>query len=307
MEQKTYDDYWFHYILSEDPQKIKNSIKEIYLKLDNTDIHVDIYGEELKTDKNIIFIHGTSVYSKFYAEFLFKLFKHGYRVFALDLIGHGLSGGKRGHFTMEKFTQIIYDLTTQIRETYGKEIVVMGSSLGGITTLYCAANDPRLNGGICHNAAIFNEDAYKKIINFTGILRFMIPTVPILSKVFPKLHLSVLLYLDFKELAKTDSALDAIDYLLDDELFIRKYSLTAIKTQLRAPMAKPIEKIGVPIMIINGDNDNLFSVEYMRELYKRLTCKNKKLAIVVNGSHLIFQEHIEKALDMIIPWLEKIL
>ncbi|MBD3212306.1 MAG: alpha/beta fold hydrolase [Candidatus Lokiarchaeota archaeon] len=304
MKQTTYDDYWFHYIFSEDPQEIKNSIKETYINSENIDIHIDIYGKELHTDKNIIFVHGTSVYSRFYAEFLYRLYKKEYRVFAPDLIGHGLSGGSRGHFTMKIFTRIIYDLTSYIRERFGNKIVVMGSSLGGITAFYCAANDPRLNGAVCHNAAIFDEKAYKRIIDIKGILKVLLPTVPLLARVLPKLHLSVFLYLDFKELAKDEDVLESIEYLLDDEFFTEKYSLIALTTQLKAPLARPVEDIETPIMIINGDNDYLFSVDYMREIYDRLTCKPKKLEIIENGSHLIFQEHIDEALDSIISWLE---
>ena len=55
------------------------------------------------------------------------------------------------------------------------------------------------------------------------------------------------------------------------------------------------------------DNDNLFSVDYMKELYDRLNVKNKELAIIKDASHLIFQENIKESLDNIVPWLEKIL
>jgi len=307
MKQKNYDDYWFHYVLSENPIKIKEAIKETNIISEDSKIHIDVYGDEIVTDKNIIFIHGTSVYSKFYAEFCYNLYKQGYRVIAPDLIGHGLSDGRRGHFTMENFTNIIYDLTSHIIANYGENVVVMGSSLGGIATLYCVANDSRLKGAICHNAAIFNEEAYKRIINLKGILKLLIRIIPIIAKLFPKLKLSVFIYLDFYELGKTDEILESIDFLLEDELFTNKYTLTAIKTQMRAPMKRPIEEIDIPMMIINGDNDNLFSVDYMKELYDRLNVKNKELAIIKDASHLIFQENIKESLDNIVPWLEKIL
>jgi len=307
MKQKNYDDYWFHYVLSENPIKIKETIKETNIISEDSKIHIDVYGDEIVTDKNIIFIHGTSVYSKFYAEFCYNLYKQGYRVIAPDLIGHGLSDGRRGHFTMENFTNIIYDLTSHIIANYGENVVVMGSSLGGIATLYCVANDSRLKGAICHNAAIFNEEAYKRIINLKGILKLLIRIIPIIAKLFPKLKLSVFIYLDFYELGKTDEILESIDFLLEDELFTNKYTLTAIKTQMRAPMKRPIEEIDIPMMIINGDNDNLFSVDYMKELYDRLNVKNKELAIIKDASHLIFQENIKESLDNIVPWLEKIL
>ena len=300
-----YDDYWFNYVLKANPLDIKKVIKEDYLTSDGLKIHLDIYDKEVPLEKTIVFIHGTSVYSKFYAEFCYNLFKKGYRVIAPDLIGHGMSEGKRGHFTMEKFTKTVHDVTSYILEKYGEKIIVMGSSLGGITALYCAANDERIKGAICHNAAIFNEKAYKKIIKLKGFLKILKPFVPFFAKIVPKLKISVYLYLDFNELAKSEF-IDRIDFLLNDKLISDKYTMTSIRAQMRESLARPIELIEAPIMIINGDEDYLFSVEYMQEIYDRLNCENKKLVILKGASHLIFQENIEEALERIVPWLDKV-
>lgn len=307
MKKLEYKDYWFNYILKEDPQKIKGLIREEYITSQNFKIHLDIYDKEGLSDKTIIFVHGTSVYSRFYAEFCYNLFQKGYRVVAPDMIGHGLSEGKRGHFTMDILAKTIYDVNSYVREKFGENVIVMGSSLGGITTLYSVAYDSRFKAAICHNAAIFNEEAYKKIIKVEGQLKELIEEIPEMVKKAPKTSLSVYTYLDFYKLAKTDEMLKRIDYLIKDKILSDKYTITSIYTQMSAPLAKPIEKIETPIMIINGDEDYLFSVEYMTELYDRLTCKNKSLIILKGMSHLIFQENMELVLERIITWLEKIL
>jgi len=309
MSEFEYKDYWFNYVLDEDPQQIKNLIREEYITSQGIKIHLDIYDDESKNlEKTVIFSHGTSVYSRFYAEWLYNLHKKGFRIVAPDLPGHGLSGGTRGHFTMEMFTKTIYDVNSWVIDNFGERNAVMGSSLGGINALYSAAyDDERLKGAVCHNAAIFNEKAYKKIINMTFLLRIILPLVPIAAKIAPKLHFSVFLYLDFYRLCKNERFSERIPLLLEDEILADKYTATGLRTQLRAPLAKPIEKIETPIMIINGDEDVLFSEDYMREIYDRLTCSNKELQIIENASHLIFQEKIPTALERIVPWLNKVL
>ena len=307
MSKFEYKDYWFNYVLDADPQEIKNIIKEDYITSEGLKIHMDIYDREEPLDKTIIFIHGTSVYSRFYAEFLYNLFQKGIRIVAPDMIGHGLSEGRRGHFTMEMFTKTIYDVTTHVRKEFGENIAVMGSSLGGITTLYSIANDTRIKAGICHNAAIFNEDAYKKIIKFEGKLKDLAPEVPTLVKNAPKSRISVYTYLNLYELAKSEELIKRIDLFMKDKLIADRYTMTAIYTQMSAPLAKPIETIETPIMIINGDEDVLFTVDYMQEIYERLKCKNKKLEILKGASHLILQENIQEVLERIIPWLEQVL
>jgi len=307
MPKLSYDDYWFNYCFDIDPQKIKNLIKEEYISSQGLKIHLDIYDNKEKLFKgNIIFLHGTSVYSRFYAEFLYNLYKKGYRVIAPDMMGHGLSEGIRGHFTMEKFEKTVYDVNSYVIEKYGKRNFLMGSSLGGINTLYSVAYDNRFKGAICHNTAIFNEKAYKKIIRLSGVLKLLIHLIPLAAKITPKLKLSTTLYLDFDNLAKSERVLKRINLLLKDPLLSLKYTFKALRTQMKDSLPIPIEEIEVPIMIINGDEDILFTLDYMSEIFNRLTCKNKSFEILKGASHLIFQENIQETLNRIIPWLERI-
>jgi len=307
MSKLEYNDYWFNYCFNINPQEIKDLIKEEYISSQGLKIHLDIYDDEEKSFKgNIMFLHGTSVYSRFYSEFLYNLFRKGYRIIAPDMMGHGLSEGIRGHFTMKQFEKTVYDVNSYVIENYDKKNCLMGSSLGGINTLYSVAYDNRFKGAICHNTAIFNEKAYKKIINLHGVLKLLIHLVPVAAKIVPKLKLSTTLYLDFDNLAKTERVLERINLLLKDPLISLKYTFKALRTQMRDPLLIPIEEIKVPIMIINGTEDVLFTVEYMSEIYNRLTCENKSLEILDGASHLIFQENIQDVLTRIIPWLEKI-
>ncbi|NVM36183.1 MAG: alpha/beta fold hydrolase [Candidatus Lokiarchaeota archaeon] len=307
MSKLEYKDYWFNYCFDVVPQKIKDLIKEEYISSQGLKIHLDIYDDKEKLFKGaIIFLHGTSVYSRFYAEFLYSLFSKGYRVIAPDMMGHGLSEGIRGHFTMDQFEKIVYDVNSYVIENYGVKSFLMGSSLGGINTLYSVAYDNRFKGAICHNAAIFNEKAYKKIINLSGILKLLIHLIPMAAKIAPKLKLNTTLYLDFDNLAKSERVLERINLLLKDPLISLKYTFKALRAQMRDPLPIPIEEIQVPIMIINGTEDVLFTVEYISKIYNRLMCKNKSLEILNGASHLIFQENIQEVLNRIIPWLEKI-
>jgi len=308
MRQLEYNDYWFNYVFEADPQEIKDAVKQEYIISEGLKIHLDIYDNKEPLDKTVIFIPGTAMYSRFYAEFCYSLYKKGFRVVVPDMPGHGLSEGSRGHFTMDTFTKTTYDVTSHVLDTYQGKVAIMGSSLGGITALYSIANDDeRLSAAICHNAALFDEKDYKRIVPIKGILRVLLPMVPIAATIAPRAKFSVWLYLKAENLAKTEEILSKIDILKKDKLLSQKYSARAIRTQQKAPMAKKIEQIISPVMIINSDGDVLFSVEHMTELYNRLTCKNKSLEIIENASHLIFQENIEESLKRIVPWLNKVL
>ena len=257
-----YNDYWFNYVFKTDPQEIKDAVKQEYITSQGLKIHLDIFDNKEFLDNTVIFIPGTAMYSRFYAEFCYNLFKKGFRVVVPDMQGHGLSEGPRGHFTMDGFTQTTYDVTSHVLDTFGGKVAIMGSSLGGITALYSAANDDeRLSAAICHNAALFDENAYKKIVPIKGILRVLLPMVPIAAKIAPRAKASVWLYLKAERLAKSEEMLSKIDILKKDKLLSHKYSAKSLRAQQMDPMAKKIEDISTPVMIINSDGDVLFSVE----------------------------------------------
>ncbi|MHA1265306.1 MAG: alpha/beta fold hydrolase [Candidatus Helarchaeota archaeon] len=299
---------WYNYCVDYDPQPIQAVISEEYITSGKNQIHLDIYGKEAPLETSVIFIHGTAVYSRFYAEFLYRFYQHQYRIIALDLPGHGLSTGKRGHFNMDLFLSTLYDVTSHVIKRYGEKVLVMGSSLGGITAFYTVANDSRIKAGICHNAAILNEGAHKKIVKVSLKYRILKPLVPLLAKLFPTLRISVWSYLDVEKLFQTEEFRQKIDIVMNDPLLTDRYTLRAIATQMRAAPARPIEEIETPIMILNSDHDVLFSIEYMQEIYDRLkSSRNKRLEIIPNAAHLILHEQREECLSRITDWLNQTL
>jgi alpha-beta hydrolase superfamily lysophospholipase len=299
---------WHKYCLDLDPQLVEAAISEDYVLSNDKKIHLDTYGKDGDFKTTIIFIHGTAVYSRFYAAFLYDLYKAGYRIVAPDLPGHGLSEGRRGHFDMQLLTSTLYDVATQVIDQFGASIAVMGSSLGGITSLYVVANDPRIKAAVCHNAAILNEGAHKRIVHLGGLLKVLKPLTPYLAKILPTLRLSVWRYLPIEGLTHDKKILDLEEIIFQDRIISDSYTLKSLATQMRAPLARPIETIETPVMIINGDDDVLFSVEYMREIFDRLErSKNKRLEILPNASHLILQEHREESLKLITTWLAEVL
>ena len=302
-----YNDYWFHYVLSIDPNEIKKLIKEDFIVSDGLKIHLDIYDNGANLNKTVIFIHGTSIYSRFYAKFCYKLFKKGFRIVLPDMRGHGLSEGKRGHFTMDQHVKTVFDVVSYVLERYGEKIAVMGSSLGGITSLYSISNDPRIKTAICHNAAIFNEKAHKKIAKTKGIKRLATPLVPFMAKITPKFSINIFNYLTPESLTSSEVGFKMIDDISKDKLSSMKYTLTSLKAQLSEAMPNPIETIKNPVMLINGSEDGLFSVDYMEEIYTRLTCDKKKLEIIQGATHFLFQEYIDESLKRIVSWLNEVL
>lgn len=297
--------FWFHYVSKSDPKEIKKVIKEDYIVSRNLNIHIDIYNRE-EDAPTVIFIHGTSTYSRMYSDFLYQLWQKGFRIIALDLQGHGRSEGVRGDFTIGQLVENIYDVTSHVIDKYKTKIGIMGSSLGGILSLYSAANDPRINSCVCHNAAILNKYAQKKVPVIKGIYKVVKPLIPLAAKMMPNRKFSVFAYLDIDKLVLLPEMEFIKEIWLEDKLMSTKYTLRAIRSQMNAPLKIPIGEIETPIMIINGDNDYLFSVDYMTEIYNWITSK-KKLEIIPNSGHMILLENIEESVKKTASWFNQTL
>ncbi|MHA1734347.1 MAG: alpha/beta hydrolase [Promethearchaeota archaeon] len=310
---------WHAYCVEYDPSMIEAVIGETRVTSAGKSIHLDIYGGGVddggdvddgtvgapgRRGPTVVFVHGTAVYGRFYADFLFGLYKAGLRVVALDLPGHGLSEGKRGHFTVGELVTTVRDVVTYVLERFGGDVVVVGSSLGGITSLYLAAEDERIRAAVCVNAALLNEKAHERIVKVHGILRLLKPLVPALARVMPSFRLSVWHYLDALNLFSKQDWVEIFQVLLGDPLVSDRYTLKSLASQMRDPPARPVEEIRTPVLILNGSHDVLFSVEYMREIFGRLErSEHKRLEIVPDSPHLVLQEHREESTAIVLDWL----
>jgi len=300
---------WHKYCLEFKPEDLETAITEDYVESNGNKIHLDIYGADEDLEWSIMFIHGTGMYSRFYTEFLYMFYKKGFRMIGIDLPGHGLSEGKRGHFTMDFLVSTVYDITTHVINKFGEKVILAGSSLGGFTSLYAISNDDRIKVGVLNNAAILNEKAHKKIVKLKGIYKALRPLMPVFARILPTFRLSVWIYLNIENLVYNKDLLPIFEkFIKNDRLVADKYTLKSLLTQMKAPLPKPIEGIETPILIINGDDDVLFSVEYMEEIIERLeSSKNKKLEIIPNSAHLIFHEKRDESIDIIVKWLKGVL
>ena len=85
--------YWHSYLNNIPATTIISIIQEKTIEINRKKIHIDIFEpDSAKNCKgNIVFIHGTSIYSRFYAEFCYEMAMKGFRMIVPDMPGHGLS------------------------------------------------------------------------------------------------------------------------------------------------------------------------------------------------------------------------
>lgn len=120
------------------------------------EVGINMFGQEWLPDAEplavVALVHGLGEHRGRYQHVAEAFTKAGYAVIALDLQGHGKSGGVRGHIlSYESAVQDITHLLDEARSRHpGLPLFLYGHSMGGNLVLYYSMKQhPHLAGVIC--------------------------------------------------------------------------------------------------------------------------------------------------------------
>lgn len=260
-------------------------------------------------DPVMVFVPGTSVYVLLYTEYMYKLSKQGFNVVGFDPRGHGLSSGKRGVYTLGMLVNDAMAVIDHAIAVYGDRVAISGSSQGGMVSFYCAAAEPRLKAAVCHNIIAPDEPDNERMTRWPGMFR---PLMPFLAQLRPfmaspagKLMTPVSLYLDLK--AETSRLIpDVGQFLKEDPLVASAVSLSALHSLASTPLARRVEEIETPVMVIHAGKDNIFPEDYVRRVYGRLNCE-KEFVYLPDAPHLVMTDYVDELIPPISSWLKRIM
>jgi len=245
------------------------------------------YGEPFKGW--IVLVHGLGEHSGRYKELIQELNNAGFAVYAFDWPGHGKSGGKRGHATIEQAIDIINKIIDEI----GDKPIIFGHSLGGLTVIrYAELYSDKIRGVIASSPALaLSPNTPRALVILAKILGIIIPTLTLSNGINPKL------------LSRNK---EAVRKYIEDPLVHDRIS-TALGRSLFINMQKAheeAEKIKVPILLLVGTSDYITPPEGARRLFNNLKVEDKKLIEYEGAYHEIFEdpEWKEKLFKDIVEW-----
>ena len=93
------------------------------------------------------------------------------------------------------------------------------------------------------------------------------------------------------------------DYVREDPLCVTWVTLKALASLMRTDLARPVEAITVPVMLIHSDRDTIFPQGYVEDIYKRLTCP-KAYLLLKNRDHLVMTNHVDEVAPSVANWLK---
>ncbi len=294
-------------------KKIKEELKPEYFEVnDNYKVY---YRKFMPTnpEKLILCIHGLGGHSGGFIELGKKLLSSNIGIYAIDVRGHGLSQERNQKFfyfsqILEDVKQILKIITKRHPE---KPLYLLGESLGAVIALNIALeyqnhtveikgihDNPKISGLILIAPGIepkFNFNALE-------IIKFFLK-IPI-NLVFKNLKLINME--DNWENANNNP--EQIKIMKQDPLLLRRLSIAFLISiaKYHKKIMKDCINLELPILILQGKDDNVVSYEGAIKFYERLKSENKEIKLFENASHGLMAD---KATPVVIAcigdWLRK--
>ena len=282
---------------------LREQIEEDWLLNDGLRLHLDLFLSE-PSSPALVFFPGTSVYSIFYAEFMHKIRLKGFNVVGIDPRGHGRSEGRRASYTVSSLVSDAKAAVSYAIERFGDRVAIAGSSQGGIVSFYTAAADDRLKAAVCHNVAVLDKPDSVRLTRNPRVSLFVKRLLP-LARLLPNMRVPVSSYLDLKT-ETTKIGGNAYEFIKRDPLATSSITLEALASLTTTPPPKPPEGIKVPVMVLHGELDNIFPLDYVKGIYDRLNCE-KEFLLLKDAPHLIMTDYVDELIPSVTTWLNRFL
>ena len=223
----------------------------------------------------VILVHGLGEHSGRYGKLIKMLNEQGFAVYAFDWPGHGKSGGKRGHASVEEAMGIIDSIIEEINE----KPFLIGHSLGGLTVIKYAETRPeKIRGVVASSPALVKSPKTPS---------FMVTLAKVLGKIAPGLTLSN--GIDPKLLSRNPEAVRKYieDPLVHDRISA-KLGMSVFNNMELAH--KEAHRINVPVLLLVGTGDVITPPEGSRKLFEELKVDDKTLKEFEGAYHEIFED-----------------
>ncbi len=256
--------------------------------------------------KAIMFaIHGVTFYSETFNEPAKHLASEGYPFYALDMRGFGrwqleskqYAGDSGIHYTQTQLD--LENVLRKLRSEYpDKKIFVIGESIGANLALWLASKDPDLLDGV-----ILSSPCIKA--RFHPIPRMLVDTFR--GVLYPNARQTTAPYIK-KYISEDKRVREAyfedpqvVHYMSPVETF------KSLKTNTRALLAIKNIPAQMPILILAGRKDQIYSATAIPQFVEKLGSENKTVVIEKNKGHILLEtKFIEPNVLLTIDnWLAK--
>lgn len=242
-------------------------------------------------------IHGMAEHSGRYGNPVDYFAKHGFTLYAMDLRGHGLSGGRRAYAeSIEELLEDLRSFLTMVKKSEpSRKVFLVGHSFGGQLVLNYGAHFPNSLGGIIVSSP--NIRLALKVALWKKL------AAPVLSSIVPKLMLTN--DIDPSFISRDRQVVEAYkrDERVEKKITARLGDLLLANHLEIMDVAR---RFKVPCLLLHAGEDRICAPEGTEQFFQRIPIKDKTLKIYDGFYHELFNDPgKEEVFQDMENWIEK--
>ena len=242
----------------------------------------------------LIVCHGAGDWKENYFELCEYLAERGIATFAIDLHGHGQSGGDRFFINIKHWVSDIRAAVEYLSahpRIHRDRIAAFGLSSGGTAILEAALEEPRLRALVALDATVRNSlptplSLFMKSLLLLGKIKKKLTNKPMR---LPLGKLSVPQVASDPEINRRITT-----YPPSLEAFMN-FPLPGAEQSFFVDTIERVQQLRVPTLVLWGGDDKVDPPETGRMLFEKLTCR-KRLEIIPGNGHV---GHLDRNRDQV--------
>ncbi|HVL58653.1 MAG TPA: alpha/beta fold hydrolase [Burkholderiaceae bacterium] len=274
-------------------RRMHANIDDDWLEVGGRRIHVDRHRCE-NPRATIVFQPGSGSYGRFYFVLGGLLARHGYRMLAIDRPGHGASDGPRGDCTVPEALDVAAAVVAQARSASNRPVVLMGSSLGGLLTVFGMLAGIDADAAVAHNFVYPGKLASMRL-RARWIARHRRAPYPLAELVHGFDRLSA------------DSAISEYLRAADDPLAawqLTPRSVASLFGYRAAPAARRPARAPWTLLV-SGTRDAAIPAWATRLFGWWAAPRPYDVQLLAGAGHLLFHDELPRSVPPIVQWLDR--
>jgi alpha-beta hydrolase superfamily lysophospholipase len=252
-------------------------------------VHVDVH--QAATPKaTVVFQPGSGAHARVYFLMGGLLARRGYNVLIIDRPGHGSSDGERGDCTIDEALAASAAALEEAASRWRLPTVLMGSSMGGLLTVFALLRGQRPDLAVAHNFVYPGKLASFRL-RARWIRRYRTKPYPLTELVH-----------GFEQLSNDPAV---IDYMTrrDDPAAAWELTPRSVASMFgfnqKAPATAP------PLLLVSGTKDKAIPAWATRFFTWWSGLRDYDFRVLPGCGHLLFHDHLDVSLPLICDWLEE--
>ena len=269
--------------------RIVDSIEDAWLDVGGRRVHLDVHRASAPR-ATIAFQPGSGAHARVYFLMAGLFARRGYNVLVVDRPGHGRSDGARGDCTIDEAIAASAAAMREAASRWPLPIVLMGSSMGGLLTVFALLRGLRPDLAVAHNFVYPG-----KLASFRLRARWI-------AKYRKKPYALTELVHGFERLS-ADPAV--IAYMTERRDPAAAWDLTPRSVasmfgfNAKAPATAP------PLLLLTGEKDPAIPAWATRFFTWWSGLRDYDYEVIRGAGHLLFHDHLDVSVPRIADWLDR--